>query len=135
LKSFFVIPVAAALIASCSEREAAPPSSSEKKETILHPSDWKPADPDLAAGRQIYMVECSLCHDEGEEGAPALSNKKQWSERSSKGLPTLTTHAIEGFIGDDGEMPARGGTDSLTDEEVGQAVRFMLSAALRDTTH
>jgi len=39
----------------------------------------------------------------------------------------LLDHGINGFTGSDGEMPARGGTESLTDEEVTNAVKFMLA--------
>lgn len=128
--------VASFLLTACSEREeanAASPPSTPAHPT--HPSDWKPEDESLAQGRSVYVAECSLCHDEGEEGAPSLGNADQWNSRRSKGEATLIKHAIEGFLGEDGEMPARGGTDTLTDEEVSQAVRFMLEATKRAHTN
>ena len=93
----------------------------------MHPSDWIPGDPLLATGREIYMSECSGCHDEGEEGAPRLSRKEEWDTRMEQGLPVLLDQAINGFQGPDGKMPARGGTPSLTDEEVTLAVNYMLA--------
>jgi len=42
----------------------------------------------------------------------------------------LVQHATEGFYGDVGEMPARGGNAELTDEEVAAAVHFMASRAM-----
>ena len=50
------------------------------------------------------------CHNEGEEGAPALTDADEWARRATRGEATLIKRAIDGFIGDDGEMPARGGT-------------------------
>ena len=101
-----------------------PPSSSHEK---VHPDTWNPDDPELLAGQQIYLQECALCHDEGEENAPVITHTKDWSARLEKGEETLVRNAIEGFIGKDGEMPARGGTESLTDDEVRSAVRFIIN--------
>lgn len=122
----FVIGLIGLALVSCKPKEEPVTAPAETK--LEHPSDWTPAEPGLQAGKIIYQSECSLCHDEGEEGAPKLSNKKQWDTRSEKGLPTLIKHAIEGFNGEDGEMPARGGTETLTDEEVSNAVKFMIAA-------
>ena len=79
------------------------------------------------AGREIYLIECSGCHDEGEEGAPALTNAGEWSTRSEKELAVLLDHALNGWQGPDGKMPARGGTPTLTDQEVTNAVNYMLA--------
>ena len=92
-----------------------------------HPWDWVPADPVLAGGRVVYLDEGALCHDEGEEGAPRLTKKDEWLTRMTKGEGTLVNHAIEGFIGEDGEMPARGGSKHLSDDEVVNAVRYMIA--------
>lgn len=111
-------------LGSCgkSNDSADAPSSNPK-----HPWDWIPEDAELKTGRTIYMAECNFCHNEGEEGAPSLLNAKEWAERSSKGEPLLIRRAIDGFIGEDGEMPARGGTESLKDDEVAAAVKYMLA--------
>lgn len=114
-------------------------NSSEKQEANKdtqshrsHPSDWKPEDPLLAKGRVVYMAECALCHDEGEDGAPPLARMEEWKTRAAKGEEVLFDHAINGFSGDDGKMPARGGTDTLTDEEVQNAVRYMVAASTKE---
>lgn len=115
------------LLWSC---KPAPDESTEQKpqETkSKHPWDWIPEDSALIAGREIYLIECAGCHDEGEEGAPALTKTEEWQTRSNKGLTVLLDHAINGFQGPDGKMPARGGTPSLTDEEVTNAVNYMLA--------
>ncbi|MEN8774049.1 MAG: c-type cytochrome [Akkermansiaceae bacterium] len=120
--------VCLALVSCQQEEEANDPSPSNTKTAPSHPWDWEPTDSSLIAGREIYLTECSGCHNEGEEGAPALSRAKEWSKRIEQGLPILFDHAINGFDGMDGEMPARGGTPSLSDEEVKNAVRFMVES-------
>jgi len=113
-------------ILSC--KPSSPESSQvEPEPKIRHPSDWIPEDPLLLTGREIYMNECSGCHDEGEEGAPRLSRKSEWDTRLEQGHDVLLDHAINGFQGPDGRMPPRGGTPSLTDEEVTFAVNYMLA--------
>jgi len=115
------------MLISCGDKEQAEVEKLIDEKSKHHEaSDWTPTDPALVNGKAIYKVECSGCHDEGEEGAPKLSSVTQWEERTSKGADKLIENAINGFIGPDGKMPARGGTDSLTDEEVANAVNFMI---------
>jgi cytochrome c5 len=40
-------------------------------------------------------------------------------------MPTLVKHAIEGFQGDAGVMPAKGGRTDLPDDAVGAAVEYL----------
>ncbi len=114
------------LFLSCQPEK--PQEEAEKKPVPKYPWDWVPDEQNLAKGREIYDFECSGCHNEGEEGAPSLAKADEWAERQTKGLETLFDHAINGFQGKDGKMPARGGTPSLSDEEVQLAVRYMLAA-------
>ncbi|WP_373054621.1 c-type cytochrome [Thioalkalivibrio sp.] len=80
---------------------------------------------DLSAG-DIYSNVCAACHDDGVSGAPIKGETDEWSNRlNDKGLETLFDHAINGF----NEMPARGGDSSLTDEQVRDAVAYMLDEA------
>ena len=83
----------------------------------------------LVQGRQIWIANCSVCHLEGLGGAPVIGNSKAWSWRIDKTIDTLYAHAIEGFYGDYGEMPARGGNDNLDDSEVKSAVDFVVYAS------
>ena len=116
------------LICSCgSEKKEDEVGKKEESSAPKHIHEWKPTEPNLINGQKIYILECDTCHGEGEEGAPRLSNVAQWEKREAKGLETLIDHAINGFQGQDGKMPARGGTKSLTDEEVTNAVKFMIA--------
>jgi len=112
------------ILSSCGDKK--PAEAPKEVKEHHHHSDWTPEDPALVAGKAIYKMECSGCHDEGEENAPALGDKVKWEKRIAKGVDKLTENAIQGFIGSDGEMPARGGTESLTDEEVANAVKFII---------
>ena len=115
------------LICSCKPSSEETATNEVKDSKPEYPWKWIPKDSKLFDGREIYLQECSGCHNEGEEGAPALVDAQEWETRTEKGLTVLLDHAINGFQGPDGEMPARGGTPSLTDEEVTNAVSYMLA--------
>lgn len=76
-------------------------------------------------GKVIYDGLCAACHATGAGGAPRME-AAEWAPRIAKGTDTLIRHAIEGFQGEDGLMPARGGNPALTDEQVEASVRWML---------
>jgi len=111
------------ILASCENKESAAPTTTSVEPK--HPWDITPDTADMQTGKVVYLKECASCHNEGEEGAPSLLDKEEWSIREAKGINILIDHALNGFIGEDGEMPARGGSD-LSDEEVKTAVSFML---------
>lgn len=81
---------------------------------------------DPSAGRTVYNSSCASCHTPGVAGAPETGDRGAWEARLDKGLAVLIEHAIEGFQGDDGFMPPRGGDSGLSDEEVANAVAFMI---------
>lgn len=78
-------------------------------------------------GKKIYGNVCSMCHAAGVAGAPKPGDKADWGPRIAQGTDVLYKHAIEGFTGAKGMMPARGGSASLTDDEVKAAVDHMVS--------
>lgn len=86
----------------------------------------QPGPAQTAAGEQTYHQACALCHDAGIGGAPALADSGAWSERLGKGIPMLSQNAINGYQGELGVMPPKGGFLSLSDEAVTSAVEFML---------
>ncbi|SDM45186.1 Cytochrome c5 [Oryzisolibacter propanilivorax] len=79
------------------------------------------------AGKGVYNKTCALCHAAGVAGAPKPGDKDDWGPRIAQGKDTLYKHAIEGFTGTKGVMPARGGASSLSDDEVKSAVDYMVS--------
>ena len=54
-----------------------------------------------------------------------MGDKADWGPRIAQGKDTMYKHAIEGFTGEKGMMPARGGGASLSDDDVKAAVDFM----------
>ena len=76
-------------------------------------------------GAVIYQNLCGACHTNGVGGAPTLTAGGMGA-RASKGAELLHKHAIEGFQGEAGIMPARGGNPGLTDEQVIATVDWML---------
>lgn len=81
---------------------------------------------DLATGEAVYKKTCFLCHGTGAGGAPMLT-KADWDARIAQGKDTLYKHALEGFTGNKGMMPARGGNMALSDAEVKASVDYMVS--------
>jgi cytochrome c5 len=81
----------------------------------------------LENGAQVYEVACSACHKPpGLVGAPPAGDAAAWGPRIAQGRPTLYEHAIKGFKGKTGNMPAKGGRTDLSDALIQQAVDHML---------
>ena len=78
-------------------------------------------------GESIYKSKCIACHSTGAAGAPKLGDKTAWGARIAQGHAVLLQHAIEGFKGDKGYMPPKGGYLSLSDEEISITVQYMVS--------
>ncbi|MDO9158164.1 MAG: c-type cytochrome [Burkholderiaceae bacterium] len=80
-----------------------------------------------AVGKSAYNKTCALCHAAGVAGAPKPGDKADWGPRIAQGNDTLYKHAIEGYTGAKGLMPARGGSSSMSDEDVKAAVDHMVA--------
>jgi len=78
------------------------------------------------SGPQVYNSACLACHGAGIGGAPIHGDAGQWGPRLAQGLDVLTQHAIEGYTGSTGFMPAKGGRVDLSDEEIAGAVEYMV---------
>jgi len=79
------------------------------------------------SGEEVYNSACVACHGLGVAGAPKLGDPSQWSARIAQGMETLYTHAIEGYNGSAGVMPAKGGRADLTDDHVKISVDYMVA--------
>lgn len=76
-------------------------------------------------GEQVYNAACFACHGSGVGGAPKFGDATAWAPRRAKGAATLNQHAVQGFQGQAGFMPPKGGRVDLSDEEIIAAVAFM----------
>lgn len=89
--------------------------------------DRSPPPAATAEGQRVYGEVCFACHGTGAGGAPKLGMADQWEPRMAQGRQSLYQHALFGFTGRYGTMPAKGGRTSLSDDEVKLAVDYMLS--------
>ncbi|MGZ3184218.1 MAG: c-type cytochrome [Telluria sp.] len=80
------------------------------------------------AGKKLFESTCQACHGAGIAGAPKFGDKAAWAPRIKQGMPTLYEHALKGFQGKAGMMPAKGGS-SASDADVKAAVDYMAAAA------
>lgn len=97
-------------------------------EAAEQPQGPGPAATDMPlTGAQVFNQACHACHaSPGVGGAPVLGDESQWAGRIAKGMDVLEQNALEGFQGDTGFMPAKGGRPDLSDQEVVDAVHYMV---------
>lgn len=117
---------------------AAVPAPAEVAAPVVVPAMTTPAAaapvaaPAIAAsvdtGKKIYEGACIACHGAGIAGAPKFADKAAWAPRLAQGSATLYEHAIKGYQGKAGVMPAKGGS-SAPDADIKAAVDYMASAA------
>ena len=82
----------------------------------------------VLSGEQAY-ASCAACHSAGIAGAPAYGDASAWSARIAKGAEALYANAINGYQGEAGFMPAKGGNTALSDESVKAAVDYMIAGS------
>jgi cytochrome c5 len=87
------------------------------------------AAPAAVDGKKVYDTACTACHTAGIAGAPKSGDKAAWGPRIAQGANVLYDHAIKGFQGKAGLMPAKGGNTSLSDADVKAAVDYMVAGA------
>jgi cytochrome c5 len=125
----------AALLGACGKQESAEPEASATAVAEAPaPEAAAPAEATPAAaaapaenvlGKKVYGNVCSMCHASGAAGSPKPGDKADWGPRIAQGKDMLYKHALEGYTGAKGVMPARGGSAALSDEDVKAAVDFM----------
>jgi cytochrome c5 len=81
------------------------------------------------SGEQVYQEACALCHDAGVGGAPMIGDQAAWAPRLEQDQAVLQDHVLNGFQGDAGVMPAKGGRVDLSDENVLAAMQHLIDAA------
>ncbi|MGE3848572.1 MAG: cytochrome c5 family protein [Gammaproteobacteria bacterium] len=109
--------------------DTAPAAPATPAPTPSAPAEAAAAAPD-EHGKSVYNKTCALCHAAGVAGAPMPGNKVDWGPRIAQGKDTLYQHAIEGYTGQNGMMPPRGGNAALSDEEMKSAVDYMVAKSM-----
>ncbi len=79
----------------------------------------------VKSGEDVFKAVCTTCHTAGVAGAPKVGDNAAWGPRIAQGATTLFDHAIKGYQGKIGAMPAKGGNSDLDDFEVQRAVVYM----------
>jgi cytochrome c5 len=74
-------------------------------------------------GGQTYTRFCFSCHAAGIAGAPRTGDPAAWAPRIAKGRDALLTATIDGIPPG---MPPRGLCARCTDEELADAVDYMI---------
>ena len=122
----YLIPALSLLLLGCS-------GSDSETGAAAAPEMPRFADENLAKGRGVWMGTCRNCHLLGISGAPAVTDYDAWEPRIGKDRPALYHSALTGIKGEDGKyrMPPRGGNAQLKDEQVRQAVDYMVAAVER----
>ena len=115
------------LLSACGKKEAAEPTPPAAPAAVVAPVPSAPVVAENTVGKGIYGKTCAMCHAAGVAGAPKPGDKADWGPRIAQGKELLYKHALEGFTGAKGMMPARGGGASLSDEDVKAAVDHMVA--------
>lgn len=76
-------------------------------------------------GQQVYDQFCFACHTTGVGGAPRLGDVADWTDRSAKGMDVLMASTLNGL----NAMPAKGTCMNCSDDELSEAVTYMLDSA------
>lgn len=107
-----------------------PEPSMTAGEPMAAVADSGGAEPAAAGGdgKRVYDSLCASCHAQGIAGAPKFGDQGAWAARLDKGLDMLVSNAINGYVGENGVMPAKGGNPALSDAEVRAAVEYMVDA-------
>ena len=83
----------------------------------------------VANGKAVYDANCAACHASGILKAPKTGVKADWAARLPQGMDTMIKKSIDGYTAA-GSMPARGGNADLTDQQVSDAVAYMVKSVL-----
>jgi cytochrome c5 len=130
MRSQIVLPVLfMTILVACGKQAATVPAPATTPAPAPAVVAAPAAEPAVATGEKVFKTTCSLCHQTGVAGAPMLGDKTDWGPRVAKGKGTLYEHALKGFTGAKGAMPAKGANPSLPDDDVKAAVDFMVSKA------
>lgn len=122
-------PADAAAAAAATPAAAAPAAAAPAAAAAAAaPAPAAPVKTAAIDGQKVYNTACVACHGAGIAGAPKVGDKAAWAARIKQGAAVLNDHAIKGFTGKAGMMPAKGGS-TASDDEVKAAVEYMVNAS------
>ena len=75
-------------------------------------------------GKEVYDDYCFPCHTPGLNGAPRIGDEEVWTARLAQGREALLQSTIEGI---QPAMPPRGICFECSDEELDEAIDYMIS--------
>ena len=105
----------------------APPEEPAETVAAAQPPTAAAATTKLDA-KQVFDTVCGTCHAAGIAGAPRFGDAAAWQPRIAQGKNVLYRHSIEGYQGQSGIMPPKGGRPDLSEDSVREAVDYMLAA-------
>ena len=73
-------------------------------------------------GDEVYAAACQACHATGAADAPRTGEPDDWGDRLDADMDELYANAIDGI----GAMPAKGGCTDCSEEEIRNAVDYMM---------
>ncbi|MEZ5450731.1 MAG: c-type cytochrome [Thiolinea sp.] len=105
-----------------SEPAAGTPEENLKPVENIVAVDKNAPPPPTRSGEEVYQSACMACHAAGVLNAPKLE-AGAWDGRVDKGMDGLVHSAINGL----NAMPPRGGNPNITDDEIRNAIGYMLA--------
>ena len=78
----------------------------------------------MRSGKEVYDTACTTCHAIALAGAPRFGDRLSWGERANEDLDHLVETVTNGL----GGMPPMGMCMDCSQEELSDAVQYMLDA-------
>ncbi len=75
-----------------------------------------------SSGKTVYEENCSVCHNQGKQGAPKLGDKAAWKPLIAKNLDVLVMNTLKGDA-----HPKHAGCKHCSTDEVIEAIKYIVS--------
>ncbi len=102
--------------------EAAAATTAAQPETV---------DKSIARGKQVYEKVCSICHADGQLGAPRLGDQSAWEPLVKQNMDVLITRSISGYKG----HPPMGSCYKCNDADIIAAVKYMVDQSVPSSNY